>query len=61
MLCSLIMFNSCMLKKCQEHVKIIFIKDQKQNKKICENKNTSFYFLKTKIKICYIYKDGKLV
>jgi len=37
------------------------IKDEKQNKKICEDKNIQFNFLETKIKICYIYKDEKLI
>jgi len=50
-----------MFKKCQEHIKIIFVRDQKQNKKICENENNSFYFIRTKIKICYIYMDEKLI
>ena len=30
--------------KGQKHVKIIFIRDQKQNRKICEDENVSFYF-----------------
>ena len=38
----------------------LFIKDQKQNKKNCENENIQFYFLGIKIKICYIYRDEKL-
>jgi len=37
------------------------IKDEKENKKICENKNIQFNFLETKIKIHYIYKDEKLI
>jgi len=37
------------------------IKDEKQNKKICEDKNIQFNFLGTKIKIRYIYKDEKLI
>ena len=37
------------------------IKDEKQNKKTCENENIQFNFLGTKIKICYIYKDEKLI
>ena len=36
-------------------------KDEKQNKKICEDENIQFNFLRTKIKICYIYKDKKLI
>jgi len=35
------------------------IKDEKQNKKICEDENIQINFLGTKIKICYIYKDEK--
>jgi len=34
-----------MLKECQEHVKIISVRDKKQNKKNCEDENTSFYFI----------------
>jgi len=37
------------------------IKDQKQNKKIYEDENIQFYFIGTKIKIYYIYKDKKLI
>jgi len=37
------------------------IKDEKQNKQICEDENIQFNFLGTKIKICYIYKDEKLI
>ena len=48
-----------MLKKCQKHVEIISIKDQRHNKKLCEDENISFYFLGIKIKICYIYKGWK--
>ena len=48
-------------KKIQKHVKIIFIRDQKQNKKFCEDENIQFNFLETKIKICNIYRDEKLV
>jgi len=36
-------------------------KDEKQNKKICEDENYQFNFLGTKIKIRYIYKDKKLI
>jgi len=32
-----------------------------KTKFFCENENISFYFLGTKIKICYIYKDEKLI
>jgi len=49
------------LKKCQKHVKIISIREQKQNKKICEDKNIKFNFLGTKIKIRNIYRDEKLI
>jgi len=37
------------------------IKDKKQNKFFCENRNIQFYFIETKIKIRYIYKDIKLI
>ena len=37
------------------------IKDEKQNKKICEDESIQFNFLGTKIKIRYIYKDEKLI
>jgi len=47
-----LLYVRIMLQKCQEHVKTIFIKDRKQNKKIYENENTLFYFIRTKIKIC---------
>ena len=50
-----------MFKICQEHVNIIFFREQKQNKKICEDENISLYFIKTKIKICYIYREEKLI
>jgi len=49
------------LKKIQKHVKILFIRDQKQNKKICEDENIQFNFLGTKIKIHNIYMDEKLI
>jgi len=39
----------------------LFIKDQKQNKKICDDENIQFNFIGTKIKIYYIYKDEKLI
>ena len=48
-------------KKIQKHVKIIFIRDQKQNKLFYEDENIQFNFLGTKIKIRYIYRDGKLI
>jgi len=50
-----------MFKKCQKHYKIISIKDQKQNKFFCEDENIQFNFIGTKIKICYIYRDEKLI
>jgi len=50
-----------MFKKCQKHVKIIFIKDQKQNKILCEDEKILFNFTGTKIKIRYIYRDEKLI
>jgi len=37
------------------------IKDEKQNKKSCEDENIQFNFLETKIKIRYIYNDEKLI
>ena len=37
------------------------IKDEKQNKKFCEDENIQFNFLGIKIKIRYIYKDEKLI
>ena len=48
-------------KKIQKHVKIIFIRDQKQNKNFCEDENIQFNFLGTKIKIHNIYRDQKLI
>ena len=48
-------------KKIQKHVKIIFIRDQKQNKIFCEDENIQFNFLETKIKIHNIYRDQKLI
>jgi len=48
-----------MFKKCQKHVKIISIKDQKQNEFFCEDENVQFSFIGTKIKIRYIYRDEK--
>jgi len=45
----------------QKNVKIISIKDQKQNKKFCEDENIQFNFIETKIKIRYIYRDEKLI
>jgi len=50
-----------MFKKCQKHVKIISIKDQKQNKFFCEDKNIKFNFIETKIKIRYIYRNEKFI
>ena len=50
-----------MFKKCQKHVKIRSIKDQKQNKKLCEDENIQFNFIGTKIKIRYIYRDEKFI
>ena len=50
-----------MFEKCQKHVKIIFIKDQKQNKIFCEDENIQFNFIGTKIKIRYIYRNEKLI
>ena len=50
-----------MFKKCQKHVKIISIKDQKQNKFFCEDKYIKFNFIETKIKIRYIYRNEKFI
>ena len=50
-----------MFKKCQKHVKIITIKDQKQNKKFGEDENIQFNFIGTEIKIRYIYRNEKLI
>jgi len=50
-----------MFKKYEKHIKIIFIKDRKQNKKFCEDENIQFNFIRTKIKFRYIYKDEKLI
>jgi len=50
-----------MLKKCQKHIKIISFKDEKQNKKFCEDENIQFNFIRIKIKIRYIYRDEKLI
>ena len=50
-----------MFKQCQKHVKIMSIRDQKQKKLFCGDENISFYFLGTKTKFRYIYKDEKLI
>ena len=50
-----------MFKKCQQHVKIISNKDQKQNKFFCEDEIIQFNFIGTIIKIRYIYKNEKLI
>jgi len=50
-----------MYKKYQKHVKIISIRDEKQNNFFCEDKNIQFNFVGTKIKIRYIYRDEKLI
>jgi len=55
-----LLYVHIMLQKCQEHVKTIFIKDRKQNKKIYEDENTSFYFIRTKIKICIFIRTKNL-
>jgi len=60
LLCSTFIY-SYYVKKSQKHVKIILIKDQKQNKKFCEDENVQINFLGTKIKILYIYKDEKII
>jgi len=43
-----LLYIHMMLKKCQKRVNIIFVRDQKQNKNICADENTSFYFIRTK-------------
>jgi len=50
LLCSTFVYSYC-VQKIQTHVKIIFIRDQKQNKKFCEDENIKFNSLETKIKI----------
>ena len=50
-----------MFTKCQKYVKIISIKDEKQNKFFCKDENIQFNFIGTKIKIRYIYRDEKLI
>jgi len=50
-----------MFKKYQKHVKIISIKDEKQNNLFCEVENIWFNFIGTKIKNRYIYWDEKLI
>jgi len=60
LLCSTFEYSYC-VQKIQKHVKIIFIRDQKQNKKFCEDENIQINFLGTKIKIHNIYRDEKLI
>jgi len=50
-----------MFKKCQKYFKIISIKDEKQNKKFCDDENIQFNFIGTKIKIRNIYRNEKLI
>jgi len=65
MLCPFIIFDIYIFILCsknvKKHVKIISIKDQKQNNFFCEDENIQFNFIGTKIKICYIYRDEKLI
>ena len=49
------------VKKNVKYVKIISIKDEKQNNFFCEDENIQFNFIGTKIKIRYIYRDEKLI
>jgi len=49
------------VKKNVKYVKIISIKDEKQNNFFCEDENIQFNFIWTKIKIRYIYRDEKLI
>jgi len=60
LLCSTFVYSYC-VQKIQKHVKIIFIRDQKQNKFFCEDENIQFNFLETKIKIHNIYRDEKVI
>jgi len=67
LLCSIFVYSYC-VQKIQKRVKIIFIRDQKQNKNFCEDENIRFNFLGTKIKIhyihihyIYIYRNEKLI
>jgi len=65
MLCPFIIFDIYIFilcsKKCQKHVKIISIKDKKQNNFFYDDENIQFNFTGTKIKIRYIYRDDKLI
>jgi len=60
LLCSTFVYSYC-VQKIQKHVKIIFNRDQKQNKFFCKDENIQFNFLGTKIKIHYIYRDEKFI
>jgi len=57
LLCSTIVY----LYYVQNMSKLFLLGTKNKIKKICENENTLFYFIKTKIKICYIYRDKKLI
>ena len=64
MLCPSTMFNLCMsiyyVQPLYVHI-IMFKKFQKQNEIFCEDENIPFYFLGTKIKIRYIFREEKLI
>ena len=61
MLCPFIIFDIYIFILCSKNVKIISIKDEKQNKFFCEDENIQFNFIETKIKIRYIYRDEKFI
>jgi hypothetical protein len=58
LLCPFIMFNFCMIILCSKKVKIIFVRDQKQNKKICEDEIIRYFFflLKKKQQVMLVAK-----
>jgi len=41
--------------------KLYSLGTKNKTKKFCEDENISFYFLETKIKILYIYRDEELI
>jgi len=56
-----LLYFHIMFKKCHDHNKIILVRDKKnKTKKHLRMKTPFFYFIRTKIKICYIYGDEKL-
>jgi hypothetical protein len=50
-----------MLNKYEEHVNIIFIRDQKTKQKILEGQKHNVFILSTKIKTRYIFNDKKFI